>query len=123
MLPVFFPILSLIVFVKGRRLLSKFHHNNYSLCDFLFLIIYFIEQFLFLLLYNLYVEYRGLWIGLIVLLVITTASLERFMMNIRQRKNAKTIRDLIEERKRSSGIIRNLKKEYNYLKDFIRENL
>ena len=123
-------LLFLIICGKIWKILSFFHEKNYTFFDFIFLIIYFAEQFLFLLLYNLSIEYRGLWVGLIVLSVITTASLDRFMMNIRQRKSSKTIRDSLEERKDLLGIIDNqeneiklLRNENNSLMDFIRENL
>jgi len=123
-------ILSLIICGKIWKILSDFHHNNYSLCDFFFLTIYFIEQFLFLLLYNLYAKYRELWIGLIVLFVITTASLERFMMNSRQKKSSGTIRDSLEKTKDLLRTIDIQKKqlklreeENKSLIDFIRKRL
>jgi len=123
-------ILSLVICGKIWGILSCFHHGHYSFFDFVFLIIYFTEQFLFLLLYNLDVEHRGLWIGLIVLFVITTSSLDKFMMNSRQRKSSKTIRDSLDERKDLWETIKDQKgeliikeEENKSLVEFIRKKL
>ncbi|MDP3027024.1 MAG: hypothetical protein Q8N63_04910 [Nanoarchaeota archaeon] len=67
---------------------------------------------------------------MIVLFTTTTASLDKFMMNSRQRKSSKTIRDSMEERRDLLSVIDNQKEELNFLKkenkslfDFIKERL
>lgn len=120
----------ILICCRCWKFLSDFHHKHYSYFDFLFLVLYFTEQFLFLSLYNLYTPYRELWIGMIVLFTTTTASLDKFMMNSRQRKSSKTIRDSMEERRDLLSVIDNQKEELNFLKkenkslfDFIKERL
>lgn len=61
--------------------------------------IYFSEQLLFLLLYNLVQNYRTLWVSLIVLVVVTTISIERLLMHIRQKKSSAILSTSLEERK------------------------
>lgn len=101
------------------KILKNFHNKNNSLCDFIFLTIYFLIQFFFLLLYNLFTQYRELWIGFIILSITTTASLERFMMNIRHKKSSGIIRDSLEERK---DLLRNIKEQKEEIKFLKKEN-
>ena len=121
-------IIFLGVLICGRcwKLLSDFHHNNYSYFDFVFLTLYFTEQFLFLSLYNLDVSHRELWVGMIVLFTTTTASLDKFMMNSRQRRNSEIIGwalDDIEEMERIINSkelqIEDLTYEIKSMRDFI----
>lgn len=108
--------LGLLICGRCWRFLSDFHHNNYSYFDFVFLILYFTEQFLFLSLYNLDVSHRELWVGMIVLFTTATASLDKFMMNSRQRRSSETIRDSLEEREDLSEIINNQEEELKFLR-------
>ena len=109
-------LLGVLICCKCWKFLGDFHHKHYSYFDFLFLVIYFTEQFLFLYLYNLDISHRELWVGMVVLFTTTTASLDKFMMNNRQRKSSKTIRNSIEEREDLFDIINNQEEELKFLK-------
>ncbi len=76
--------------------------------DFVFVSFYFSEQFLFLVLYYTQVIYRELWVGIIVLSVITTASLDKLMMYSRQKSLGKIINIAIVER---NDLVRTLEEQ------------
>jgi len=111
--------LSLFILGKFWGALSNFYHKNYSYFNFLFLILYFIEQLLFLLLYNLYTGYRELWVGSIVLFVTTTVSLEKFTMDSRQRLISGLTRESLIERDK---LLRNIKEQKGEIEFLKREN-
>ncbi len=126
-----FIIISVLVIIGIRwKNITKFHHGHNSYFDFLFIAIYFSEQFIFLLLYNLHPGLRNLWVALIVLFAITTSSLDKFMMNVRQRRSSKDISQALEERGNLLETIEKQKKELDIkreenesLIDFIRREL
>ena len=126
-------LIILVIFVilaKKKTEIANFHHRNYTYFDLVFLTIYFTEQFIFLVLYNVNEQFRPLWIGLIVLFVLTTSSLDKFMMNIRQRKSAKDIKkalddfggllNIMEEQEQEIGV---LKERNESMMKFIRKKL
>jgi len=95
----FILIISVIMVGIIWERLGSFYHRKYTLFEFIFIMIYFSEQFIFLLLYGLVQNYRVLWVSLIVLIVVTTVSLERLLMHIRQRRSSAILSTSLEERK------------------------
>lgn len=122
--------LTLFILIKSWKLLSKFYHKNYSIFNFLFLLSYFIEQLLFLLFYNLYPNYREFWIGLIILFITTTTSIEKFLADSRQKMSSNNIKEAlntIEKQKKSikeqKDEITSLKEENKLMQKFIKEKI
>lgn len=110
-------ITNLIILGREWVLFSKFFHSHYSYFDFVFITLYFLEQFAFLLAYNLIKEYRELWIALIVLFVLTTASMERFAMEKKNKKITGDVSNSFIEQKRLADMVENQNKENKILKD------
>lgn len=84
--------------------------------DFIFISLYFLEQFSFLTLYYLAISYREIWVGLIVLITTTTASLDKLMMNSRQRKLSVILNNNILEKSELINTISKFEKENKELK-------
>jgi len=78
-------VVILLIFAKIWKKFRDFHHKNDTYMDFVFIVLYYIEQFLFLVLYYSDITHRELWVGLIVLSVATTASLDKLMMYSRHK--------------------------------------
>lgn len=97
-----FLILVMYVVIVGFiwKHIINFYHKRYHFFDFIFIIVYFAEQFIFLLLYNFFESYREFWISLIILIVLTTASLEKLLMYMRSSKASETIYKNMEEKSR-----------------------
>lgn len=111
-------ILTLIILVGRLWIhLSNFYHKRYSFFDLAFILIYFTEQFIFLLLYNLIEEYRALWVSLIVLIVVTTASLDKLMMISRHKRSREVIFRSILEQNNLLNMIKGREKENDFLKN------
>jgi len=100
-------IISVIIIGITWEHLGKFYHKRYTFFEFVFITIYFSEQLIFLLLYNLVQEYRSLWVSLIVLIVVTTASVEKLLMYIRQRGMSATLSKSLEQRKKLTSKVNN----------------
>ncbi len=124
-------IISLIILIGVIwTTLSNFYHKRYSFFEFIFIIIYLTEQLIFLLLYHLSKEYRVLWVSLIVLFVISTASIEKLMMNAKHKRLSASLYETMKEKEDlKSSFDRTkeeakLQKEINgELMDFIEKNL
>jgi hypothetical protein len=96
--------------------LSNIFHKNYSFFDFFFIILYFLEQGVFLLFYNILKEQRELWISLIVLVVVTTASLDKLLMKSRHRKEGRIISQSLREKDALFNSLNNKEKEIKELR-------
>lgn len=132
---VLFPSLVLIIWVMIAILwqsFRRFFHKTYSFFDISFVIAYFAEQFLLVILSYFYPDWIRLWIGFFSLIVATTVTIQNLMWSSRNRRiseitnsignlSAKTVsmnNSLIKENKRLSEIndklidyIKNLEKE------------
>jgi len=110
-------VLFLIVLYLIWEHLRKIYHKKSSFFDFAFIILYFTEQALFLLLYHLEGANKELLIALIVLIVITTASTDKFMMKTIHNQNARTIQTSLWERNRLFDTIYEQDKEIKLLEN------
>ncbi|HLC53124.1 MAG TPA: hypothetical protein VJK03_01140 [Candidatus Nanoarchaeia archaeon] len=70
----------------GWRRISYFFHNNYSYFEVSFVVAYFLEQFILIILMTLKPEHATFWVGVFALIVITTAALEKVSMDGRDKK-------------------------------------
>ncbi len=99
------------------RSITNFFHKNYSFFDISFVLAYFIEQFLLILLLFFKPQYADVWVASFALLVITTASIQKIAMDSRDRK----IRELYTTYKSLVGyfldFIDRLKKENESLSE------
>jgi hypothetical protein len=121
-----------LVIISGRAWchLSNFYHKNYTFFDFMFLGVYFLEQFIFLLLYNLVPQYKELWVSMIVLFAISTSGLDKFTMEARNRRSSRNLIKSYKENKElwiaiedKDLFIEKLKKDNLELMDFIQTKL
>lgn len=71
------------VFWKPFR---NFFHENYSFFDVSFIVAYFSQQFLLILLLEIRPDKTILWVSVFALIVVTTASLQKLAMDSRDRK-------------------------------------
>lgn len=92
---VLFVLITIVVLIIIGRLwvnLSGFYHKNYTFFELTFIIIYSSEQAIFSILFYSYKQYADIMVGLFALVVITTVSIEKLMMNRRVSK-VSTLRD------------------------------
>ncbi len=68
------------------KFIRDFFHNNYSFFDASFVVAYFVEQFVLILLLEYIPSRIVLWVSLFALIVVTTASLQKLAMDSRDRK-------------------------------------
>jgi len=90
----------------------NFFHNNYSFFDVSFIIAYFLEQLVLIVLLVVKPDQITFWVGSFALIVVTTASIQKVMMDSRDRK----IRELYA----ASKNILEQTRDFNY--DLIQEN-
>ncbi len=94
------------------RFIRDFFHNNYSFFDVSFIIAYFVEQFVLILLLEYIPNRIVLLVSLFALIVVTTSALQKLTMDSRDRE----LRELY-------AISKHLFKEIrNYNLDLINEN-
>ena len=79
-----------IIIAMLWKFMKNYFHSNYSFFDVSFIIAYFIQQFILILLLELKPNNAVLWVGLFALIVVTTASLQKLTMDSRDRE----LRDL-----------------------------
>lgn len=77
------------------KFIRDFFHDNYSYFDLSFIITYFVEQFILIVLLLMKPEYMNFWVSAFALLVVTTVSIQKLAMDSRDRK----IRELNVESK------------------------
>ena len=71
---------------RWKKIQKFFHDENYTYFEILFISFYFLEQAVFIALSYFYPEYNRLLVGFFALLVLTTVSLNKIMMESRNRK-------------------------------------
>ena len=71
------------------QLIRRFFHKNYSYFDTSFIVAYFLEQFMLIFLFFKYPEYSEFQVSIFALFVVTTASLQKLMMESRNRRLSK----------------------------------
>jgi hypothetical protein len=114
--------ISLLICARLWNLLREFFHKNYSFFEILFVLIYFFEQAGFILISYFYSPKNPLWIGMFALIVITTVSVEKVLMDSRNRKISKLLLEKnalfdvsIYEKDKILSEYNKLKKEYEEL--------
>ena len=75
-----------IIIAMLWRFIRGFFHNNYSFFDIFFMVVYFAEQFVLILLLEYIPNKVVLWVSLFALIVVTTASLQKLRMDSRDKK-------------------------------------
>jgi hypothetical protein len=78
-------ILSILILAKAWSSFKDFHHKNDTFMDLIFILLYSLEQFIFLYLYYSNTGNKELLVALIVLIVTTTAALDKLMMYSRHK--------------------------------------
>ena len=66
--------------------IGLFFHNNYSYFEVSFIVAYFVEQLILIVLLIIKPAYTTFWVGVFSLIVITTAALEKTSMDSRDKK-------------------------------------
>lgn len=117
-------ILSILILgFKWKRLKLFFHDDNYTYFDLAFISLYFIEQVIFITISYFYQEYNVLLTGLFALIVVTTVSAQKVMLESKSKKISDYSRSYIER----AGMMREqYEKELDnlreYASDLINEN-
>lgn len=117
-------ILSILILgFKWKKLKIFFHDDNYTYFDLAFISLYFIEQVIFIIISYFYQEYNILLTGLFALIVVTTVSAQKVMLESKSRKISDYSRSYIER----AGIMREQYEEEidnlrGYASDLINEN-
>lgn len=111
------------------RFIRNFFHNNYSFFDISFILSYFIQQFILILLLQYNPQRIVLWVGLFALIVVTTAALQKLTMDSRDRelRDLYTIERHIKEETEGFNYSlleenEGLKKQIKKLSDYIIKN-
>lgn len=80
-------VTAIIFYIEWKKI-SKIYHNNYTFFDVLFIVIYPIEEALFLFLYYLDTPLKqSLWVSLIVVVICTTLVIDKWLLK-KQNNNA-----------------------------------
>lgn len=79
LLTLIFFLTLLCIFFSWSRLI-RVYHNNYSFFDILFILLYPFEEIVFLFLYYLKPELRGLWVALILILICCTVVIDKWLL-------------------------------------------
>lgn len=79
-------LMSLLIIGILWRYIRDFFHNNYSFFDVSFIIVYFVEQFILILLLEYIPNKIVLWVSLFALIVVTTSALQKLTMDSRDKE-------------------------------------
>lgn len=113
----------LILGSKWKRLKLFFHDENYTYFEICFVIIYFLEQAIFIVLSYFYTEYSVLLTGFFALIVITTVALQRVMLESKSNRLTKLNNKYLEEtRKMRWEYEKNMKDMRDYIEILEEEN-
>jgi len=118
-------ILSLIILIiclififlgfKWIKITELFNEKTYTYFELVFLSLYFLEQFVFIVISFCYPEYSKLFVGLFALIVLTTISGNKLMMECKNKKLESINKEIIFENKEIKndyeGIIEDLEGE------------
>ena len=94
-----FILLIIIIGFKWKRLKVFFHDDNYTYFDICFLSLYFMEQAIFIVISYFYKDYNILLTGLFALIVISTVSAQKIMMESKSKKISEHSASSIEKAK------------------------
>lgn len=124
-------LFSLGIWILVGRLWSpfrKFFHKNYSFFDASFILAYFLEQLAFVILINKFSVNIPFWAGIFGILVVTTASFQKLMLESRFKEISETTTEQKILLERSSENIKELinknkilEKTIGNMKEFILE--
>lgn len=64
----------------------EFFHTKYSFFDFSFIVLYFVEQLILIVLSYRYPAYMAFWLSSFALIVVTTVSLQKLLMDSKDRQ-------------------------------------
>ena len=103
------------------KFLRIFFHNNYSFFDTSFVILYFVEQIVLILLLRFMPTEINLWVGLFSLIVITTATIQKVSLDSKDAKRRRLNATLRYSSDRKSDIIDNLKGQIQGYISYIQE--
>ena len=81
-------LLIIILGYKWKKFRLFFDDETYTYFDIFFVVLYFLEQAIFIVLVFFYPEYNRLFVGFFALVVITTVSLQKIMMESRNKRIA-----------------------------------
>ena len=110
-------VLSMLVLgIKWKRLKLFFHDENYAYFDVCFVIIYFLEQAVFIVLSYFYPPYNVFLTGFFALIVISTVAMQKVMMESKNNRLAKLSNQYLGEFKRTRL---EYDKNIEYMRDYI----
>ena len=115
-----FVLITIVVLIIIGRLwtnLSGFYHKNYTFFELTFIIIYSSEQAIFSVLFYSYKQYADIMVGLFALVVITTVSIEKLMMNRRVSKVSKLREEYVKQSQELIHKNKEILKEHKRLKE------
>lgn len=108
-----------IILAMLWKIIKNFFHNNYSYFDFIFIIAYFLEQLLLIILLIVEPEKITFLVSVFALLVVTTASVQKFSLDSKDRRIREVNIKLQDSSERKNEIIENLGKQNKDLSDYI----
>lgn len=90
---------AIIWFIVGLywSYIRNFFHKKYSLFDFSFVLIYFLEQFGLVLVSHIYPTQINFWVTVFAITVITTVSVQKLLMDSKDKKLAELHSDLFSQ--------------------------
>jgi len=80
----------IILFIRWNNF-SKMYHSNYSFFEILFILIYPFEEIIFIILYYLKQDLRGLWVSSILILILITFILDKWLLKKQHKRTTKLI--------------------------------
>lgn len=108
-----------IILAMLWKIIKNFFHNNYSYFDFIFIIAYFLEQLLLIILLIVEPEKITFLVSVFALLVVTTASVQKFSLDSKDRRIREVNIKLQDSSEKKNEIIENLGKQNKDLSDYI----
>jgi hypothetical protein len=117
-----FILLGIWLIIGGLwKFLRIFFHNNYSFFDISFVILYFVEQIVLILLLRFFPEEITTWVSLFSLIVITTATVQKGSLDSKDNKIRRLNAIIRSSSDRKSGIINDLTTQIKKHLDYIKE--
>lgn len=110
-----------IIISFAWRKIRDFYHDNYSYFDLTFIVTYFLEQLLLIILLKLRPEFTDFWVSIFALIVISTASIEKMSMESRDKRLGKLHHESIFENKKVTELNHQITRENEKLSNIISE--
>ena len=92
-----FFITFVLIFLKWKRLCDSCH-NKPNFFNLFFIFIYPIEELMFIFLYNIDVGLKGVWVGVILVLILLTLTIDKFLL---KKQNEWAINTSVESQNKS----------------------